>query len=73
MRVRKTRIRPGRIIMSSDKYIKVAETMNDKQKNIMWNLFMSGKNFDDGRSWVTFQDAEDAVAEILMAERGITE
>lgn len=73
MRVRKTRIRPGRIIMSSDKYIKVAETMNEKQKNIMWNLFMSGKNFDDGHSWVTFQEAEDAVAEILMAERGITE
>ena len=62
-------MRQRRKTMSSDKYIRIAETMNEKQKNIMWNLFMSGKNFDDGHSWVTYQEAEDAVAEILMAER----
>jgi len=55
--------------MSSKKYIETQ--MSDRQHNIMWELFMKGIN-RDGRSWVTFGDVEDAVADLLKDERTIT-
>lgn len=50
--------------MSSEKYQKAYELMNDKQKSIMYKLYMKGVNHD-GHTWNTFGDIEDAVADIL--------
>ena len=54
--------------MSSKKYIETQ--MSDRQRDIMWGLFMKGTNCN-GRLWVTFGDVEDAVADLLKDERTI--
>jgi hypothetical protein len=53
--------------MSSEKYINArSKLMNDKQCQIMMQLFMKGINHD-GHSWNKFGDIEDAVADIVAA------
>lgn len=55
--------------MSSEKYLNArTKLMNDKQCQIMVNLFMKGVNHD-GHSWNTFGDIEDAVADLMEAGR----
>ena len=50
--------------MSSKKYQEAYDNMTDKQKDVMWELWMQATN-RDGHAWVTFGQVEDAVAEIL--------
>lgn len=52
--------------MSSEKYQDAYKGMNEKQKLIMYDLFMKGYNHD-GHSWNTYGDIEDAVADLLEA------
>lgn len=55
--------------MSSAKYIKVySDLMNSAQRKIMGELYMKGIN-RDGHSWNTYGDIEDAVAELLLAQK----
>lgn len=54
--------------MSTKKYRKAYPRMTDAQKDAMYALFMKGTNHD-GHTWVTFSDVEDAVADIIMAQR----
>lgn len=54
--------------MSSEKFQKAYELMNDKQKSTMYKLYMKGENHD-GHTWNTFTDVEDAVADILSENR----
>lgn len=54
--------------MSSERYLKIYESMNDRQKKIMNDLYMKGIN-NDGHSWNTYGDIEEAVAGLLEAEK----
>lgn len=49
--------------MSSEKYLKATEIMNDKQKKVMVNLFTQV----DENHRVNWESVEDAVADILEA------
>lgn len=53
--------------MSSKEYREVYSRMTDRQKDVMWNLWMQATNHD-GHAWVTFSQVEDAVAEILSEQ-----
>ena len=54
--------------MSTKHYREIYDTLTDKQKDILWDLYMKGINHD-GHSWHTYTDIEIAVAELLEAER----
>lgn len=54
--------------MSSEKYQNAFEKMNERQRQIMGELYMRGLN-RDGHSWNTYGDIEDTVADLLEAGR----
>ena len=54
--------------MSCKLFIDTYDTLNDEQKEILYNLYMTGIN-QDGHSWVTYGDVEEAVAKMIIAER----
>ena len=43
--------------------------MTEKQKNAMYDLWMTAVNYD-GHAWVTYGDVEHTVAELLEDRRG---
>lgn len=51
--------------MSDKLYQEAYEKFNDKQKDTMYDLYMTGINHD-GHSWVTYGDVEKSVA--IVAE-----
>lgn len=50
--------------MSCKEYIECYEKMTDRQKDTMYDLYMSGVNYD-GHVWVTYGEVERAVAKLL--------
>lgn len=54
--------------MSCKLFIDTYDTLNDEQKEILYNLYMNGIN-RDGHSWVTYGNVEEAVAKLIIAER----
>lgn len=50
--------------MSAKEYQEAYKFMTDKEKNLMYDLFMKGVNHD-GHSWVTYGDVEKVVGEII--------
>ena len=50
--------------MSKKSYAEIYDKMSNKQKDAMANLYMSGIN-NDGHTWVTYGDVEEAVAIIV--------
>ena len=54
--------------MSDSLYRSIYNTMTEEQHNVMYDLYMIGRNFDS-HSWNTFTDIEHAVAQILILER----
>lgn len=50
--------------MSAKEYQEVYPYMTDKEKNLMYELWMTGKNHD-GHAWVTYGDVERVVGLIL--------
>ena len=49
-------------------FIGIYDTLNDEQKGILFDLYMTGINHD-GHSWVTYGNVEEAVAKLIIAER----
>lgn len=58
--------------MSTKAYREAYEYMTDKQKEAMYTLYQNCINHD-GHSWATFTDIENAVAEIVMAQKNAYE
>lgn len=54
--------------MSDFLYCSIYNTMTEEQHDVMYDLYMKGRNFDS-HSWNTFSDIEHAVAQILILER----
>lgn len=54
--------------MSCKKFIDIYDTLTGEQKEILFNLYMTGENHD-GHSWVTYGNVEEAVAKLIIAER----
>ena len=50
--------------MSAKEYQEAYPHMTDKEKKLMYDLFMSGINHD-GHSWVTYGDVEKVVGQII--------
>ena len=50
--------------MSKKSYAEIYDKMSNKQKDAMANLYMSEIN-NDGHTWVTYGDVEEAVAIIV--------
>ena len=50
--------------MSKKSYAEIYDKMSNKQKDAMANLYMSGIT-NDGHTWVTYDDVEEAVAIIV--------
>ena len=50
--------------MSCKEYRAVYDKMTDQQKKAMWDLWMSGVNYD-GHSWVTYGEVEKCVAKLF--------
>ena len=48
-------------------YHTVYDRMDDDQKKAMWELYMTGVNYD-GHSWVTYKAVQDCVAKLLEKE-----
>ena len=55
--------------MSCQEYIDCHKKMTEKQKNAMYDLWMTAVNYD-GHAWVTYGDVEHTVAELLEDRRG---
>ena len=55
--------------MSCQEYIDCHKKMTEKQKNAMYDLWMTAVNHD-GHAWVTYGDVEHTVALILSNVRG---
>jgi len=56
--------------MSDTGYIEVFEDMTERQKKIMYELYMKGFNAN-GHVWVTYGDVEKAVGELLSGEEKV--
>ena len=54
--------------MSCKSFIEEYDRLNDEQRGILFNLYMSGFN-RDGHVWVTYGDVEEAIAKLIIAER----
>lgn len=54
--------------MSCKLFLETYDTLNNEQKEILHNLYMTGENHD-GHSWVTYGNVEEAVAKLIIAER----
>lgn len=54
--------------MSDTLYVGIYNTMTEEQHEVMFNLYMKGRNFY-GHTWNAFSDIERAVAKILLLER----
>lgn len=50
--------------MSAKEYQEAYQFMTDKEKELMYDLFMSGINHD-GHAWVTYGDVEKVVGQII--------
>lgn len=53
--------------MSAKEYIDVYDKMTDYEKDLMYDLYMTGINHD-GHSWVTYGDVEKTVG-LIIKER----
>lgn len=51
--------------MSAKEYQEAWEYMTEKEKDLMWELYMTGIN-KNGHSWVTYGDVEKTVGLIIL-------
>ena len=51
--------------MSCEEYVRAYKHMSEEERELMWNLFMTGVNHD-GHSWVTYGDVEKVVGKIIL-------
>lgn len=51
--------------MSAKEYREAFNHMTDEEHELMWDLFMSGINWD-GHTWVTYGDVEKVVGQIIL-------
>ena len=58
--------------MSAKEYVEAFVKMTDLEKEIMFDLYMTGIN-RDGHVWVTFHDVERAVGLIILGRHKMAE
>ena len=54
--------------MSHKEYVDMYESLTKEQRDALWELYMSGTNYDS-HVWVTYTDVERMLVKVIEAER----